>query len=407
MARAFVLVLDSLGVGGARDAGRFGEQGADTLGHIAAACADRRCDDRPGPGGPLNLPHLTAAGLGAAGELSSGTAVPGCDAAPAGDAVWGAAQEQSRGKDTPSGHWEIAGVPVFDDWGYFPKTQPTFPSELTDALIERCGLPGVLGDCHASGTAIIEELGDTHLTSGKPIVYTSADSVFQIAAHEEAFGLDRLYAVCEVARHLVDEYRIGRVIARPFVGTSGAFRRTGNRRDYATPPPSPTLLQRLTSTGGKVYGVGKIADIFAHRGVSEIVKGDGNAALMKATSAVAERAESGSLVFVNFVDFDSLFGHRRDVAGYAAALEAFDSWLPEFKSLLRPGDLAVITADHGCDPTWTGSDHTRENVPVLAFGPGISGAEIGIRHTFADIGQTLAGHLGLSPLDHGESFLSS
>ncbi|HXH02493.1 MAG TPA: phosphopentomutase, partial [Candidatus Competibacteraceae bacterium] len=324
-------------------------------------------------------------------------------AAPA--ALYGCAREQSYGKDTPSGHWEMAGLPVRFDWGYFPRTVPAFPAALTAALIERAGLPGVLGDCHASGTEIIERLGAEHIRTGKPIVYTSADSVLQIAAHEQHFGLERLYRVCEIARELVDHYNVGRVIARPFVGAPGSFRRTGHRRDYTTPPPAPTLLDRLTAAGGEVRAVGKIADIFAHRGISRLYKADGNQALFDATLEALHDAGDRCLVFANFVDFDMLYGHRRDVTGYAAALEEFDRRLPELAARLAPGDLVVITADHGNDPTWEGSDHTREHIPVLAFGPNIPTGSIGVRESFADIGQSVAAHLGLAALAEGRSFL--
>jgi phosphopentomutase len=330
----------------------------------------------------------------------------GCDAETAPQAIYGHAAERSHGKDTPSGHWELAGVPVEFDWGYFPKEEPCFPRELIDRLIADTGIPGVLGETHASGTVIIEELGEEHLRTGKPIVYTSADSVFQIAAHEESFGLERLYEICIAARKIVDDWSIGRVIARPFIGKTPAdFKRTGNRRDYATPPPAPTLLERLEEAGREVVSVGKIADIFAHKGLTRKVKADGNAALFDATLACQKDAPDGALVFTNFVDFDSSYGHRRNVAGYADAIEAFDRRLPEFEEGMKPGDIAVITADHGCDPTWPGSDHTREHVPVLVFGPGITGRDIGRRSSFADIGQSLASHLGIAPLKAGESFL--
>ena len=304
------------------------------------------------------------------------------------------------------GHWEMAGVPVMTAWGYFPREIPTFPAALTDTLIQRADLPGVLGNCHASGTEIIAELGDEHVASGKPIVYTSADSVFQIAAHEESFGLERLLEICLIARELVDEFNVGRVIARPFEGVTGSYTRTGNRRDYSLPPPAPTLLDRYTEAGGEVVSIGKIGDIFAHHGTGLIIKANGNQELWEKTLKVAGSVDYGLLALTNFVDFDTLYGHRRDIEGYAAALEAFDRALPGFEALLRPGDLAVITADHGCDPTWRGTDHTRENVPVLAFGPGVRPAALGLRESFADIGQTLAGHLGLTPLDHGQSFLA-
>ena len=317
------------------------------------------------------------------------------------NAAYGCAAEKSLGKDTQSGHWEMAGVPVLFEWGYFSPDYPSFPQSLLDALISKAKLPGVLGNKHASGTDIIKELGDEHVQTGKPIVYTSADSVFQIAAHEEAFGLQRLYDICEITRKLVDPLNIGRVIARPFIGTSGNYTRTGNRRDYATPPPSPTLLDDLVKAGGEVIAIGKVSDIYAHQGVTKYVKAVGNKDLFAAMIAEAKTAPDRSITFVNLVDFDMLFGHRRDVIGYAKAIEDFDAWLPDFEKQLRPDDIAILTADHGCDPTWPGSDHTREYVPVIAFGPGIKPGSVGKRETFADIGQTIAKHLGLPPLKYG------
>ncbi|MBN9273069.1 MAG: phosphopentomutase, partial [Mesorhizobium sp.] len=291
------------------------------------------------------------------------------------------------------------------DWGYFPLTLPTFPSELTRAIIGEGGLPGILGDCHASGTEIIDRLGQEHIRTGKPICYTSVDSVLQIAAHEQHFGLERLYEFCATVRRLVDPLRIGRVIARPFVGeTAATFQRTHNRRDYAVPPPEPTLLDRLTAQGHRVIAVGKIGDIFAHRGISEVRKAPGNMAMFDKALGAMDDAADGDLVFANFVDFDTEFGHRRDVAGYAAALEAFDRRLPEAFSRLKPGDLLILTADHGNDPTWRGTDHTRERIPVIGIGPGLRGGAIGLRATFADIGETVAEHLGLAPGRHGSSF---
>ena len=406
MARTLIIVLDSFGIGAAADAPAFGDAGSDTLGHIAEACAAGRGDKAGLRAGPLRLPNLDRLGLGAAAEASTGRRLPslGADGPPTG--VFGYGIETSKGKDTPSGHWEIAGVPVAFDWGYFPQTVPTFPPELTAALIREANLPGILGDKHASGTTIIAELGEEHILTGKPICYTSADSVFQIAAHETHFGLDRLYEVCLIARRLCDPLNIGRVIARPFVGETAAdFKRTANRRDYAVPPPEPTLLDRVVAAGHRVFGVGKIADIFAHRGVTDTSKAPDNDKMFDAMLAALDRAGDGDLVFVNFVDFDSSFGHRRDVPGYAAALEAFDRRLPELMPRLRPGDLAVITADHGNDPTFRGTDHTREHVPILAFGPGIAPRAIGGRRTLADMGETVAAHLGLAPGKHGTSFL--
>ncbi len=400
MRRAVVLIADSLGIGGAPDAEAFGDAGADTLGHIAEACALAGGDQ-----GPLKLPNLARLGLGLAARASSGSLPPGLGThAP--EAAWGYAVEISRGKDTPSGHWEMAGVPVDTPWNYFPDTRPCFPPELIEKLVARGGIEGVLGDRHASGTLIIEELGREHIATGKPIVYTSADSVFQIAAHETHFGLERLYALCLIARDLLDDWNVGRVIARPFLGEKpGDFHRTANRRDYSVPPPAPTLLDRLGAAGGTVHGIGKIADIFAHRGVDVVIKADGNEALFDATLGALDEAKDRALVIANLVDFDTLFGHRRDAAGYARALEEFDARLPDLEGRLCPGDVAVITADHGCDPTWPGTDHTRENVPVLAFGPGLEPRALGRRETFADIGQSLATHLGLAPLDHGTAFL--
>ena len=399
MGRAIILVMDSFGIGATADAGKFGDAGADTLGSIARVRAKSA-------EGPLQLPQLARLGLFEASRESTGSYPHGVTAG--GDIVgaYGFAEELSSGKDTPSGHWEIAGVPVLYDWGYFTGRTNTFPDELIDELVERAGLPGVLGNCHASGTTIIAELGDEHVRSGKPIVYTSADSVFQVAAHEDAFGLQRLYDLCDIARELVDEYNVGRVIARPFVGDGpDNYVRTGNRRDLTTPPHAPTVLDKLTAAGGEVISIGKIADIFANRGITRKVKASGNAALFDATLEALAEAGDRSIVFTNFVDFDMLFGHRRDVPGYAAALEYFDGRLPGLLDAMRPDDLLIITADHGCDPTWEGTDHTREHIPVLAFGNGLAAGSLGRRRSFADIGQSLATYFGLPPMDYGESFI--
>ena len=404
MRRAIVVVLDSLGVGAAADAQAYGDRGADTFGHIVEACAAGRADsDRRA--GPLNIPHLAALGLIDAAEAARGAALS--IARPASlTGRFGHAAECSHGKDTPSGHWEMMGLPVLFDWGYFPDTQPCFPKELTDALIARGGIGGILGNRHASGTRIIEELGAEHLRTLHPIVYTSADSVLQIAAHEERFGLERLYALCQVARELVDAYHIARVIARPFVGEPGrGFTRTGNRRDLATPPHAATLLDLLKAANREVICIGKVADIFAHCGVTRSIKAHGNRAVMRQLLEAARDAPDGSLLFANCVDFDTDFGHRRDVSGYARALEEFDGYVPPLRNVMFPGDVGIITADHGCDPTFPGSDHTREYVPVLAFGASVAPMPLGRRSSFADIGQSLARHLGLAPLASGISFL--
>ena len=403
--RVCVLLMDSLGVGASLDAVDYGDVGANTFGHIVDACREGRADKQGVRDGALQIPHLTRLGLYHAAIASSGSRMIDLSTIASPEGLYGYAVEQSLGKDTPSGHWELAGVPVMSPWGYFPDVQPCFPKQLIDKLIQAARLSGVLGQKHASGTDIIDELGAEHVRTGMPIVYTSADSVFQIAAHEEHFGLQRLYELCEIARTLVDEYQIGRVIARPFIGTPGHYARTGNRRDSATLPPQPTLLDRLKDAGRDVIAIGKTADIFAHQGITETIKANGNMDLFDATLTSLQTAPAGSLVFTNFVDFDSSYGHRRDIAGYAAALEQFDARIPELENILKPGDMIVIAADHGCDPTFPGSDHTREHIPVLVFGPQINGRFIGRRDTFSDVGQTIAEYLGIESLSHGISFL--
>ncbi|MFQ6007231.1 MAG: phosphopentomutase [Woeseia sp.] len=395
-------MMDALGMGSAAFAERFGDVGSNTLGSIARFRTSG--DDEHA----LDLPNLSRLGLMHAAYESSGEFPAGANQDIEVVGAYGYAREISSGKDTPSGHWEIAGVPVLFDWGYFTDKTDTFPAELLDTLIERAGLPGVIGNCHASGTVIIAELGEEHMRSGKPIVYTSADSVFQVACHEESFGLERLYELCGIARELVDEYNVGRVIARPFVGSNKEdFVRTGNRRDLTTPPPAPTVLDKLVESGGEVISVGKIADIYAHRGVTKKLKATGNAALFDVTIAALKVAPDRSIVFTNFVDFDMLYGHRRDPDGYAEALEYFDSRLPELLDILDSDDLVIVCADHGCDPTWQGTDHTREHIPVLAYGAGVEVGSLGRRESFADIGQSLAEFFGLARMDYGESFLSN
>lgn len=391
MSRTIILMMDSFGVGYTDDADKF-DHGANTLGHIVEKTQ-------------VKLPNLAKLGLEQLAQNCRGPLAYslGYDGEPQG--AYGFAKELSSGKDTPSGHWEMAGCPVLYDWGYFRDLENTFPEKLRQDLIQQCNLPGVLGNCHASGTTIINELGDEHIQSGKPIVYTSADSVFQIAAHEEHFGLERLYAVCEIARKLVDEHNIGRVIARPFVGESGNYTRTANRKDLATPPHAKTLLDINKDAGNEVISIGKIADIYAHCGITQSIKGDGNMDLFGKTLEAIKTAPEGSIIFTNFVDFDSKYGHRRDTDGYARALAEFDLRLPEIDALLQEGDLVLITADHGCDPTWPGSDHTREHVPVIFYGPGVAPQDLGQRDSFADMGQTIARHLDLPALESGQACL--
>ena len=406
MKRAIILVLDSFGIGATNDAHLFGDEKANTLGSIAKACEAGLCDNDTRKG-PLHLPHLNQLGLGKACEDSSGYFPAGLDKNPQIIGAYGYANELSSGKDTPSGHWEMAGVPVLFDWGYFTDKKSSFPKELTDKILARTQLSGFLGNCHASGTDILDNLGEEHMATGLPIFYTSGDSVFQIACHEETFGLDNLLDLCQIAREELEGYNIGRVIARPFVGAEkGHFERTGNRRDLSVPPPSTTVLQKLVDEKeGEVISIGKIADIFAQCGITQKVKANGIEALFDATKEALKTADDNSLIFTNFVDFDSHYGHRRDVTGYALALEYFDQRLPELMEMLEDGDLLILTADHGCDPTQPGSDHTREHIPVLVYGKSVPPGSIGRRETFADIGQTLAEYFSTSNMAYGQSFL--
>ncbi|MBT8408794.1 MAG: phosphopentomutase [Alphaproteobacteria bacterium] len=391
MARAFIVVLDSAGIGGAPDAHAFfngdtPDTGSNTVGHIAEQVS-------------LNLPNLDRLGLGRAIQLASGLDAPGLGAQPQG--LWGAATEVSKGKDTPSGHWELAGVPVPWEWHYFPKEDPAFPPEILEELRRHAGTEGTLANTHASGTAVIEEFGEEHIRTGWPICYTSVDSVLQIAAHEEHFGLDRLLTLCQGMAPTLHAMRVGRVIARPFIGTPGSFTRTPHRHDYAIAPPEPTLCDWVSDAGGKVHAVGKIGDIFSMQGIDDVAKGT-DTVLMEHLVRLTETAEDGSLTFANFVEFDSLYGHRRDVTGYAAALEWFDAQMPRLFANLQDGDLMIFTADHGNDPTWTGTDHTRERVPVLGWGVGTKP----VGHVaFADVGASVAAHLGIPAHGPGTSFL--
>ncbi|MEO2267426.1 phosphopentomutase [Pseudoalteromonas sp. YIC-656] len=400
MARAIILMADSLGIGAAPDAEKFGDLGANTLGHILDSYEQEK-------GEPLALANLSRLGLIDACEAASSRTLNVAQRQqPQGG--WGYAKELSSGKDTPSGHWEMAGVPVLFDWGYFPQTVPCFPQAFIDELVARTGIPGILGNCHASGTTIIAQLGEEHVKTGMPICYTSADSVFQIAAHEQSFGLEKLYEVCEVARSLLDEYNIGRVIARPFVGNNtDDFKRTGNRRDYSVLPPSPTLLDKLADAGGEVISIGKIADIYAHQGITQKHKAPGLENLLAKTEEVMSVAPERSLIFTNLVDFDELYGHRRNAIGYAEALKVFDDFLPRIIAQLKDDDLLIITADHGCDPTAKGADHTREYVPVIAYRRGMQSVPLGERESFADIGQTLAQWFDLTTLEYGKGFASA
>jgi phosphopentomutase len=382
--RAVILIADGVGCGGAPDAAAYGDAGADTLGNIARSVAG------------LRLPNLEALGLGAL------TAIAGVPPTASPRGAWGAMREASSGKDTITGHWEMAGLVTEEAMPTFPQG---FPPAITDALRAASGRD-LLGNRTASGTTIIDELGPQHLATGALILYTSADSVLQIAAHEQIVPLDELYRICEAARVIADRHRIGRVIARPFVGAPGAFRRTYNRRDYSLVPPAPTLLDHLVDAGREVVGIGKISDIFAGRGLTRSLHSEGNADGLRLTLEALSTLGRG-LLFVNLVDFDMLYGHRNDVPGFARALGELDAWLPAFEAALAPGDVAFLTADHGNDPTTPGTDHTRERVPLLAFGPGVRPVPLGTRSSFCDLGQTIAAVLGAAPLAHGESFLDA
>ena len=396
MTRAFLIVMDSVGCGGAPDAAAFGDEGSNTLGHIAQACAEGRAE--AGRSGVLKMPNLDRLGLSRAAAFSLGRSMTG----PVPTARWGYGVEVSKGKDTPSGHWELSGVPVPWDWTYFPDTVPAFPDDIVAEVCRLAGTEGILGNCHASGVPIIAEHCEAHLRTGWPICYTSADSVFQIAAHEEAFGLERLLKLCQDLAPMLHARKVGRVIARPFTGSCGDFRRTSNRHDYAIAPPAPTLLDWVSGAGRATHAIGKIGDIFSMRGIGTLSKGKSDADLFEHLVRLGAEAEPGALTFANFVEFDTLYGHPRDVSGYARALEWFDAGLPRFFATLRTGDLAIFTADHGNDPTFRGTEHTRERVPLTGWGAGLR--EIGVR-AFADVGASIAAHLGVGSQGPGRSFL--
>lgn len=398
MARAIVLVIDGFGIGHAPDAADFGDVSANTFANLASQFYQEK-------NRKISVPNLAKLGLVKAAQEAGKKVFP-CQEEALAQGAYGYAAEISTGKDTPSGHWEMMGVPVLFDWGYFPKDGNAFPKALIEEINAATGINGILGDCHASGTDIINHLGEKHIETGLPICYTSADSVFQIAAHEEHFGLENLYRYCEKVRELLEDYNIGRVIARPFIGQSPEdFQRTGNRRDYSILPPAPTLLDKLTQAGGHVISVGKIADIYAHQGISEKTKATGIDALVDATLSHMKSAQDNSLIFTNLVNFDQDYGHRRDPIGFALALENFDERLAQVMAAMQDNDVLFLTADHGCDPTWQGNDHTREYVPIVAYHKQVRSVNIGERSTFADLGQTLAALFKLEEMPYGTSFL--
>lgn len=384
--RIILLVLDSVGIGASPDAGKFGDESAHTLGHIAESQ------------GGLHLPVLEKIGLGRIAPLAGVKAV----VSPLGS--YGKMTEISHGKDTTSGHWELAGCPVFHEFPVYPNG---FPDDFIHKLESKIGRR-VLGNKPASGTEIIDELGEEHLKTGAPIVYTSADSVLQIAAHEAVISLEELYSICRIAREevCIGPHEVGRVIARPFVGEVGHFVRTANRHDYSVEPLGTTVLDLLAAHQFEVTGIGKIGDIFVQRGLTASHRTTSNQDGMQKCNEILKKVKQPGLIMANLVDFDSQYGHRRNPAGYKAALEAFDTDLAALLPLITPQDLLMITADHGCDPTAVGSDHTREFVPLLVYSPGAPATSLGIRTSFADVGATIAENFALPPLDYGQSFLS-
>jgi phosphopentomutase len=375
-------VLDSVGIGEMPDAAAYGDAGSDTLGNIARLR-------------PMKLPNLCRLGLANIKPLAH------LEPAAAPEGSYGRCALASPGKDTTTGHWEMVGIHLDRPLPLYPHG---FPREIMDEFERRIGRSS-LANIAASGTEIIRDLGEEHMRTGSPIVYTSADSVFQIAAHEDVIPLWELYKICEVARDILrGPHEVGRVIARPFIGEPGAFTRTANRKDFAVPPPRGMLLDQLAHRKIPVYSVGKILDIFLSRGISEYEKTKTNVDGMAKTLHAMEAQDQG-LIFVNLVDFDMLYGHRNDVEGYARALEEADAWIPELRAKLAPDDLLILTADHGCDPTTPSTDHSREYVPLLACGPGArAGVNLGTRATLSDIGQTVAANFGVS-IAHGASFL--
>ncbi|NVK24349.1 MAG: phosphopentomutase [Gammaproteobacteria bacterium] len=396
MNRAIILVADGLGIGSSPDADKFDDVGANTFLHIQQHMENINK--------PLVIPNLTQLGLVKACQQASQQSIDLPEHALFGS--FGYMQEISSGKDTPSGHWEMAGVPVLFEWGYFTERRNSFPEDLVNRLVEKTGVSGILGNRHMPGTDALVWFGDEHCQTRKPICYTSVDSVFQVAAHEQHFGLERLYDFCEAAREILDEFNIGRVIARPFLGDSPEeYKRTGNRRDYSVLPPSDTVLVKLQQKGGSVTSIGKISDIYAHQGITHSIKANGIDALMDKTIEQVQQDSDNHIIFTNLVNFDQDFGHRRNIEGYADALEYFDTRLSELMSVMNDDDVLFITADHGCDPSWKGTEHTREFVPILAYQKNKKSVELGHRDTFADLGQTLADMFKLAPMNYGTSFL--
>ncbi|MHA1733532.1 MAG: phosphopentomutase [Promethearchaeota archaeon] len=391
--RAVVIVIDSLGTGALPDAAEYGDEGANTLLHIAERFPKNK------------WPVLHRLGLGNAARVL-GLELPGCGAVEEPSAAFGVMCQQSPGKDTITGHWEIAGIVLERAFHTFPPDYPSFPEELVRDFTERTGR-GILGNKAASGTEIIKELGKEHVRTGKPIVYTSADSVFQIAAHEQVIPVEELYQMCHAARELCDPYNVARVIARPFVRKWGRFKRTRHRHDFTMRPPAGSVLDALQEADVETVGVGKIGDIFNGVGITRSYPDQGNPACIKRTLELLRRdRDAPQFIFVNLVDTDMLYGHRRNTKGYYKEISRVDRGIQRMLDLIRPDDLFVVTADHGNDPTFRGTDHTREYVPLLVVGEGMAGRDLGTRATFSDVGQSIANFFGIDPIRNGTSFLA-
>ena len=392
--KGILIVLDAVGIGGATDANDFADMGADTLGNIKKECIKGRANFSRF--GQLNIPNLASLGIYASHAVAQDYYSENQNFFCSKNASFACASEISKGKDTPTGHWELAGLPLMWNWKYFENKLKSFSEDQIKPIINKFSLTGILGNCHSSGTEIIKKYGEEHILSLKPIFYTSKDSVVQIACHENIFGLKKLYELCEFSAKVFHPLKVGRVIARPFLGdNSGTFFRTKNRKDYTFPPPNKTLCDLVVENNRSCHAIGKIADIFSNRGISTSVSGLSDDALFYKMIDVIKKAKNGDLIFANFVEFDSLYGHRRDVAGFAAALERFDLKLAKLLEIINPNDFLIITADHGNDPTFKGTDHTREKVPVLMVGNYAQKGNNG-NIVFSDVGATMAAFLNLS-----------
>ncbi|HET9678695.1 MAG TPA: phosphopentomutase [Buchnera sp. (in: enterobacteria)] len=408
MKRVFLIILDSFGIGSCGDSYKFGDYGANTFGNIAKMCFLEHAN-HGGRSGVLSIPNLMSLGIGEIFKKITGNYPFGILKTNVIKGCYAYSSSVSKGKDTFSGHWEIVGVPIFKEWCYFDQIKNSFSELLLNEIITSSNLSGFLGNCHASGTEIIKKLGVEHLLTKKPIFYTSSDSVFQVSCHEQEYGLDNLYNLCKKIRFILDKNKINiaRVIARPFIGTNPInFKRTEKRKDFSITINKKTVLEKLIlEKGGSVYAIGKISDIFSGVGITNSTTTKNLSESFRETIRSIKSCKKNSIVIANFIDFDSLWGHRRDVSGYAKGLEYFDYNLPRILNILKKNDLLIITADHGCDPTWKGTDHTREYIPILFYKQNIGNKFLGHRKTFSDISQTISKYFGISKMNYGTSIL--